>query len=112
MRGTFFTRLLLFLIACCGWALTFFGGWIAWRGVFFYARDPVLMGTGGGLAIGGLLVVAMTLAAQVQVRTAQTTAAILDRLETLSRRGADQSAPAPDARQEPRLAGQLRKPDV
>ncbi len=112
MRGTFFTRLLLFLIACCGWALVFFGGWIAWRGVALYARDPVLMGTGGGLAIGGLLVVALTLAARVQVRTAETAAAILERLDTLIRRGPSSSPPGAGGRQEPRLPGQQRNPDA
>ena len=65
MSRFIFTRLLLFVIAVCGWALVGFGGWIGWRGVVLYARDPVLMGTGGGLAIGGLLVVALALAARV-----------------------------------------------
>lgn len=83
-----FTQSLLFLIAVAGWGLVGFGGWIAWRGVFLYALDPVLMGTGGGLAIGGLLVVAMTLAARVQVTTAKTALDILARLNAI--------APAPD----------------
>ena len=114
MRGTFFTRLFLFLIACCGWALVFFGGWIAWRGVFLYAYDPILMGTGGGLAIGGLLVVALTLAAQVQVRTAENTAAILDRLDTFARRDGTRIPSPPenaaDGRQEPRITLTPRPP--
>ncbi len=81
MTRFIFTRILLFIIAVCGWALVGFGTMIAGRGVFLYAMDPVLMGTGGGLAIGGLLVVAQTLAARVQVVTAETTAAILARLD-------------------------------
>ena len=81
MSRFIFTRLLLFVIAVCGWALVGFGGWIGWRGVVLYARDPVLMGTGGGLAIGGLLVVALTLAARVQVATAETARDILRHLE-------------------------------
>ena len=76
------TRLLLFVIAVCGWALVGFGAWIGWRGVVLYARDPVLMGTGGGLAIGGLLVVALTLAARVQVATAETARDILRQLQS------------------------------
>ncbi|WP_179380368.1 hypothetical protein [Jannaschia marina] len=81
-----FTRILLFLIAVCGWGIVGFGAWIGWRGLVLYAADPVLMGTGGGLAIGGLLVVALTLAARVQVTTAETTQAILAHLE---KRGTD-----------------------
>ncbi|CTQ50976.1 hypothetical protein [Jannaschia donghaensis] len=95
----FFTRILLFVIAVCGWGLVGFGGWIAWRGIYLYAGDPVLMGTGGGLAIGGLLVVALTLAARIQVVTAETARAILARLEATS-----PAKPAPPAgRSDPAL---------
>ena len=75
-----FTRIALFVVMCCGWGILFFGGWIAWRGVAVYAQDPVLMGTGGGLAIGGLLVVALSLGARVQLSTARDVAAIRDRM--------------------------------
>ena len=61
-----------------------FGSWIAWRGVFLYEPDPVLMGTGGGLVTGGLLVVALTLAARIQVVTAKTTMDILARLDAMT----------------------------
>ncbi len=71
-----FARIALFLVACCGWGILFFGGWIAWRGVVLYSADPVLMGTGGGLALGGLLVVALTVGAGAQVSTARDTAAM------------------------------------
>jgi len=71
-----FSRIALFLVACCGWGVLFFGGWIAARGLLFYDWDPVLMGTGGGLAIGGLLVVGLTVGANAQVSTARHTAAM------------------------------------
>ncbi|MGB3406376.1 MAG: hypothetical protein WBA67_02685 [Jannaschia sp.] len=74
--STPFARLSLFLVSCCGWAILFFGGWIAARGLFLYARDPVLMGTGGGLAVGGLLVIALALGANAQISTARDTAAL------------------------------------
>ncbi len=76
-----FARIALFLVACCGWAVLFFGGWIAWRGIFLYANDPVLMGTGGGLAIGGLLVVALTIGAGAQLSTARDSAAMRKMME-------------------------------
>lgn len=78
----FFSRIALFLVAVCGWAILFFGGWIAVRGAFFYSGDPVLMGTGGGLAVGGLLVVALTVGAGAQVSTARDTHAILKHMES------------------------------
>lgn len=112
MRKIFFIRLLLFIVAGCGGALVLFGGWIAWRGVVLYAGDPVLMGTGGGLAIGGLLVVALTLAALVQLRTAETAAAILDRFDVLIRHRPSAASAAFDGRQQPRLPGQQRGPDA
>ncbi|WGH78306.1 hypothetical protein [Jannaschia ovalis] len=103
MRGTLFTRLVLFLVACCGWGVLFFGGWIAWRGLFRFAADPVLMGTGGGLAVGGLLVVALSLAALIQLRTAATVQAILERLERMDapRRPARALGPTLSARRDP-----------
>ncbi|CTQ34322.1 hypothetical protein [Jannaschia rubra] len=108
MRSTLFTRLVLFLVAICGWAVIFFGGWIAWRGLFLYARDPVLMGTGGGLAIGGLLVVALTLAARMQVTTAENTTAILERLDRLA--AAPPRGRASAAAPRPTLPGARRDP--
>lgn len=111
-----FSRTALFLVAICGWGILFFGGWIAVRGIFFYAADPVLMGTGGGLAIGGLLVVALTVGANAQVSTARDTAAVravLERQASADRgrgkpeiqatRARDASTPKPRA--EPRMRG-------
>lgn len=116
MRNTFFTRIVLFLVAVCGWAIIGFGGWIAWRGLVLYAADPVLMGTGGGLAIGGLVVVALALAARMQVRTAETAAAILDRLDALARRDRTRPPASPEipatGRQEPRITLTARPPDA
>ena len=100
-----FARIALFLVACCGWFVLFFGGWIAFRGVFLYARDPVLMGTGGGLAIGGLLVVALTIGAGAQLSTARDTAAMRAMMD--ARR---EPAPAPKPRSEgPRAEPMLRR---
>ncbi|WP_298433319.1 hypothetical protein [uncultured Jannaschia sp.] len=76
-----FSRLLLFIVATGGWAIAGFGGWIAWRGVVLYSNDPVLMGTGGGLALGGLLVVAMSVGAWAQLSTARDTAAMRAMME-------------------------------
>lgn len=76
-----FSRIALFLVAICGWAILGFGAVIASRGVLFYDWDAVLMGTGGGLAIGGLLVVALTIGAQAQLATARDTAAMRAALE-------------------------------
>ncbi|MEM8851051.1 MAG: hypothetical protein AAGE03_13580 [Pseudomonadota bacterium] len=98
-----FARIALFLVACCGWAILFFGGWIAWRGIALYANDPVLMGTGGGLAIGGLLVVALTIGAGAQLSTARDSAAMREMME---KAGMAENAPAPKdpaARPEPAL---------
>ncbi|SFJ60602.1 hypothetical protein [Jannaschia pohangensis] len=77
-----FSRITLFLVACCGWGVLFFGGWIAGRGLLLYDWDPVLMGTGGGLAIGGLLVVGLTIGASAQVSTARDTAAVRRLMES------------------------------
>ncbi|UWQ20920.1 hypothetical protein [Jannaschia sp. W003] len=81
-----FSRLALFLVLCAGFGVLFYGGWIAWRGTTFYDFDPVLMGTGGGLALGGLLVIALTVGAFAQVATARDTAAMRRALEA---RGAE-----------------------
>ncbi|GIT91757.1 hypothetical protein JANAI62_22140 [Jannaschia pagri] len=89
-----FSRIALFLVAVCGWAVLFFGGWIAYRGVVLYAADPVLMGTGGGLAVGGLLVVALTVGARAQVDTARDTHAMRALMESGTRPGPDQTPPA------------------
>ncbi|WP_371153602.1 hypothetical protein [Jannaschia sp. 2305UL9-9] len=83
-----FSRVALFLVAICGWAVLFFGGWIAVRGLFFYSGDPVLMGTGGGLAVGGLLVVALTVGAGAQVSTARDTFAMRQMMEAEAKRAA------------------------
>ncbi|CUH40272.1 hypothetical protein JSE7799_03004 [Jannaschia seosinensis] len=85
-----FARAALFLVASCGWAVLFFGGWIAWRGVTLYSNDPVLMGTGGGLAIGGLLVVGLSIGAGAQLSTARDTAAMREMMEA-----AQQTRPPP-----------------
>ena len=98
-----FTRIALFLVMCCGWGILFFGGWIAWRGVAIYAGDPVLMGTGGGLAIGGLLVVALSLGGWVQLATARDVAAIRARLQAPTRDstpGARATPPLPAPRRD------------
>ncbi|MEM7710612.1 MAG: hypothetical protein AAF264_07665 [Pseudomonadota bacterium] len=94
-----FARIALFLVACCGWAILFFGGWIAWRGIVLYANDPVLMGTGGGLAVGGLLVVALTIGAGAQLATARDTAKMAAMMEA-----AGMAVDRPKARGEPTLA--------
>ncbi|MEM7641158.1 MAG: hypothetical protein AAF366_01360 [Pseudomonadota bacterium] len=101
-----FARIALFLVACCGWAILFFGGWIAWRGIALYAKDPVLMGTGGGLAIGGLLVVALTIGASAQLSTARDSAAMRKMMEDAGM--AENAAPPQDAeaRPEPTLRRQ------
>lgn len=85
--------MILFLVAGCGCAIVAFGGWIAWRGVFLYSSDPVLMGTGGGLAIGGLFIVAMTIAAAAQLSTAQHTAAMRAMMEASGMADPDITAP-------------------
>lgn len=87
-----FARLSLFILSCCGWGILFFGASIAWRGVTFYDWDAVLMGTGGGLAIGGLLIVALSLSAWAQLSTACDTAAMRRLME------AGQRAPEPSAK--------------
>lgn len=108
MRRFLFTRILLFLIAVCGWVVVAFGSWIAFRGIVLYAADPVLMGTGGGLALGGLLVVALTLAARAQVVTAEATTAIHRHLTD----GAKPSrSAAPPLRREPGLSARAPHAD-
>jgi hypothetical protein len=74
-------RFVLLLVGTCGVGIAGFGAWIAWRGVVLYSSDPVLMGTGGGLAIGGLLVVALTVGAWAQVATARDTARMAAMME-------------------------------
>ena len=108
-----FARIVLFLVAVAGWAVLGFGGWIAWRGVVLYAGDAVLMGTGGGLMLGGLLVIALTVGALAQVATARDVAALRRLAEARPARAAAPPAraeapaklrPVPDAgRVEPRL---------
>jgi hypothetical protein len=97
-----FSRIALFLVASCGWGILFFGGWIAWRGVFVYAGDPVLMGTGGGLAIGGLLVVALTIGAAAQLSTARDTARMAEMMEAAGPDGTPRRARR-EVRAEPKL---------
>jgi hypothetical protein len=95
-----FSRIALFLVSILGWGATFFGGWIAARGVLFYDWDAVLMGTGGGIALGGLLVTTLTIGAQAQIATARDTAAL---------RAAMKQAPSPAPTEaQPRTAPKLR----
>lgn len=97
VAGMVVARLLLVLVALSGCGIIGFGGWIAWRGVFLYANDPVLMGTGGGLAIGGLLVVALTVGAGAQLATARHTAAMRDMMEAAGMRDRSAQEPATGA---------------
>jgi hypothetical protein len=94
------SRAVLLLVGLTGLGIAGFGGWIAWRGVVLYDLDHVLVGTGGGLAVGGLLVVAFALGANAQVSTARDAAALRRLVERRPR------APAP-ALPEP-AAAQLR----
>ncbi|WP_245190998.1 hypothetical protein [Jannaschia formosa] len=91
----FFSRIALFLTLAAGWAMIFFGGWIAWRGVTLYSLDHVLVGTGGGLTLGGLLVVALSIGANAQISTARDTAE-LRRLAEAQTREAVRPARRPD----------------
>ncbi|PWJ20815.1 hypothetical protein [Jannaschia seohaensis] len=71
-----FSRIALFITLVAGWFMIAFGGWIAWRGLTFYGLDHVLVGTGGGILLGGLLVVALSVGANAQLSTARDTAAL------------------------------------
>ncbi|WP_161793900.1 hypothetical protein [Jannaschia aquimarina] len=93
------SRVILFLVSVAGWCVLVFGAWIAWRGAVLYENDAVLMGTGGGLALGGLLVIALTIGAFAQVSAARDLAAMRARLEAREERRAD----APPPRGEPAL---------
>ena len=111
------SRIVLFLVSVGGWAVLGFGFWIAWRGVALFSADPVLMGTGGGLMLGGMLVVALTIGAFAQVATARDTAAMRRLLDARpASRGAAAPAEGPQSRAvdaPPKRAGrrepQLRK---
>lgn len=69
--GYFFSRAALFVVSVGAWAGVVFGGWILFRGVVLYEWDPALMGTGGGISLGGLLVVALSVGGRAQIATAR-----------------------------------------
>ena len=99
-----FSRIVLFLVLAAGFGVLFFGGLIAWRGVTLYSFDAVLMGTGGGLMLGGLLVIALTVGAMAQVSTARDTAAM--------RRVIERGATARPAARAAEISGDAAMPAV
>lgn len=101
-----FSRIALFLVAVAGWGMLFFGAWVGWRGLTLYALDHVLVGTGGGLFLGGLLVVALSVGANAQVSTARDTAAMRRLMEA----GGDRPAPPEPAPRGPSLRAEPRMP--
>ena len=106
------SRVVLFLVSIGGWAVLGFGAWIAWRGVALFSADPVLMGTGGGLMLGGMLVIALTIGAFAQVATARDTAAMRHLMEArpVSRRAAPAEGPQLRAVEPPRKPAGRREP--
>lgn len=73
----------------------FFGAWVAGRGAFFYEWDPVLLGTGGGIALGGLLITVLTIGAYAQIATARDTAAMRAAFERGMPRSVAPAGPMP-----------------
>jgi hypothetical protein len=108
MIGRALATLLLIAVGACGLALVVGGGTIFHRGLWLYDWDPVLMGTGGGLAAGGLGVLALCVMARAQMATARDTARLV---ELMARAPGPSEGGAPEPpRDGPRLMGERRAP--
>jgi hypothetical protein len=109
MLGRAFATILLLAVGLCGFALVVGGGVIFHRGLVLYEWDPVLLGTGGGLAAGGLGVLALCVMARAQMATARDTARLVALMEApAAARSATDAADDAPPRDGPRLLGERR----